>query len=479
MNRLLVALLAAFDALIAAAVGVAAALAPLTVLWVLGLGGTADWGALWPVSVRLWQFGQLVPLSITLPPEYLTATGIPADAATFWISLAPLAFAAFTALFAARSGARAARSGAWLVGVASGALVTLVVAWVAWRTSANPVAAVYGWQALLVPTAVFALPALVGAIVGAWRHGDDGVVDAVRARLERSPLLRAVPEAAARGLGIAVTGFLAAGAAVVAVATVVRGGEVVALFESAHVDALGVVMLGLVQLAYLPTLAVWGGAFAAGPGFAVGSGTAVSPAGVELGVLPGIPALGLVPDALSPWALVIVLLIVAVGFLAGAAARRRLADADAEAAPRTRAVVLAIIVLGGAGACAGLAALAAGSIGPGRLGDVGPAAGPVAIAVGAELLVGAAIALFGPVRRGPAALAAPSSWAADGFVPPAEDAEPPADDAVPLSRRTARFSVDAAPSPVLTPDETETAPLQPTDLDPLATLGDPDGDRRA
>ena len=65
MNRLLVALLAALDALIAAAVGVAAALAPLTVLWVLGLGGTADWGALWPASVRLWQFGQLVPLAIT------------------------------------------------------------------------------------------------------------------------------------------------------------------------------------------------------------------------------------------------------------------------------------------------------------------------------------------------------------------------------------------------------------------------------
>ena len=257
MNRLLVALLAALDALIAAAVGVAAALAPLTVLWVLGLGGTADWGALWPASVRLWQFGQLVPLAIALPPDYLTATGIPTDAASFWISLAPLGFAAFTALFAARSGARAARSGAWVVGVASGAVVTLAVAGLAWRTSANPVAAVYGWQALLVPTAVFALPALLGAVVGAWRHGDDGVVDAVRARFERSSLSEAAPEAAARGIGIVVAGFIAAGAAVIAVTTVVRGGEVVALFESAHVDALGVVMLGLVQLAYLPTLAVW------------------------------------------------------------------------------------------------------------------------------------------------------------------------------------------------------------------------------
>ena len=111
MNRLLVALLAAVDALVAASVGVAAALAPLTVLWVFGLGGGADWGALWSASVRVWQLGQLVPLEIALPPEYLNATGIPAEAATFWLSLAPLAFTTFTAVFAARSGGRAARAG--------------------------------------------------------------------------------------------------------------------------------------------------------------------------------------------------------------------------------------------------------------------------------------------------------------------------------------------------------------------------------
>nr|NVP72911.1 hypothetical protein [Vibrio cholerae O1 biovar El Tor] len=57
MNRLLVALLAAVDALIAAAVGIAAALAPLTILWTVALGTGADWTALWPASVRLWQFG--------------------------------------------------------------------------------------------------------------------------------------------------------------------------------------------------------------------------------------------------------------------------------------------------------------------------------------------------------------------------------------------------------------------------------------
>ncbi len=167
MNRLLVAVLAAIDAVIAAAVGVAAALAPLTLFWVLGLGGTADWGALWPAAVRVWQLGHLVPLHITLGDDYLIATGIPVDGARFVVSLAPLAFAVFTAVFAARSGARAARAGAWLVGVAAGTVTFAALAAGMWATAGNPVAAVYGWQSLLLPTLVFALPALSGALVGA------------------------------------------------------------------------------------------------------------------------------------------------------------------------------------------------------------------------------------------------------------------------------------------------------------------------
>lgn len=434
MNRLLVALLAAVDAVIAAAVGVAVALAPLTVFWVVGLGGSADWGALWPASVRIWQLGELVPLKITLPAEYLAVAGIPADAAAFWLALSPLAFAGFTAVFAARSGARAARAGAWVVGVSAGAVVTGVIAWLLWATSANPIAAVYGWQALVLPTAVFAVPALLGGIVGAWRHGDDGVIDRVRARVSRNPRWSGVVEASARGAGVAVAGFIGVGALAVAVATITRGGHVIALFEAAHVDAAGASMIALGQLAYLPTLVVWGGAFAAGPGFALGAGTAVSPAGTSVGVLPGIPALGIVPEAASYWMLLSVLLIVAAGFVAGATARRRLPGAgrslapaagtvsdgpDAEATAPRLAVLAAIVLVAGA-AIALLATLASGSIGPGRLEAIGPSAGAAAFAAGLELLVGAAIALFGPARR-----SAPSEPSAARGAPAAADVREP------------------------------------------------------
>jgi UDP-N-acetylglucosamine--N-acetylmuramyl-(pentapeptide) pyrophosphoryl-undecaprenol N-acetylglucosamine transferase len=78
MNRLLVAVLAAFDAVIAVAVGLAAALAPLTLLWVFAFDGGADWGSLWPAAARVWQAGHLVPLAVRLDAETVAALGIPA-----------------------------------------------------------------------------------------------------------------------------------------------------------------------------------------------------------------------------------------------------------------------------------------------------------------------------------------------------------------------------------------------------------------
>lgn len=402
MNRLLVAVLTAVDAVLAAAVGLVAALAPLTVLWVVGFSGGADWGALWPTAVRVWQLGHLVPLHVTLPAEYLAVTGIPAEAAVFPLSLAPLAFAAFTALAGARSGARAARAGAALTGVASGAVVFAVAAALVRLAAATPVATIFTWQAVLAPALVFAVPALIAAVAAAWRVGDDGLVDELRLRLDTD----GAATAAATGLGIAVAGLIGLGALVVVIGFLTRGGEVVALYEAAHVDLVGAIVLTLGQFAYLPTLVVWGMAFVAGPGFAIGVGTNVSPAGTSLGVVPGIPVLGVVPETTSSWMLLTILAVIAVGFLAGWAARTRLGPVGT--APRVT-VLAALTVLGGA-AAALLAAVASGAAGPGSLALVGPDPGPVALAIGVELGVGAAIALLTPARQIPA---------------PAGDASPP------------------------------------------------------
>ena len=336
MHRLIVVILSAVDAAIAAAVGIAATLAPLTLLWVLGMGGTADWGLLWPTSATVWQFGNLVPLQVTLPGDYLAVAGIDPGAASFVLSLAPLAFASFTAIFAARSGVRASQADAWVTGVLTGSLGFAALTAVIALSSGNDLAAVERWQAILFPSLVFAIPLLVGAVVTEWREAGSGFIARARDRIEAAPHeWGEVPGLIVRGGAVALAGLIGLGALAFAVSLVLRGGEVIALYEAAHVDALGATVITLAQLAYLPTLAIWGMAFVAGPGFAVGTGTAVSPAGTQLGPVPGIPALGALPESTTPWLLLLALLPVALGGLAGWIARSRLVapPAVAEAAP--------------------------------------------------------------------------------------------------------------------------------------------------
>lgn len=465
MHRLIVAFLAAFDAAIAVAVGIAAILAPLTLVWVFGLGDTADWGALWPASAVVWQLGHLVPFEITLPGDYLAATGIDLGAASFTLSLAPLAFATFTGIFAARSGSRASRADAWATGVVTGTLVVGTLATLIALTSENTLAQTGLWQQIAFPTLIYAVPALLGALVTEWREAPHGLVARLRDRAEAwHGGWGEVIGVSVRGSAIAVVGLVGAGALVVAMALTARAGDIVALYEGGNVDLLGAIAVTLGQFAYLPTLVVWGTAFVAGPGFSLGEGSAVSPSGTQVGLVPGVPILGAVPESTSSWLLLLALLPVAIGALAGWVARSHLLDAAgflpvaraprrtttdaaadelvvltpgddprrstlegllavahepdfepavetverieparpeiAEHEPFLPRLVVTIAIAGiAAGAAALLSAFASGSAGPGRLAEVGPAPGPVALAVGLEVLVGAGILLLAS-RRG-------------------------------------------------------------------------------
>ena len=505
MHRLIVALLTAVDAAIAVAVGIAVTLAPLTLLWVFGLGGAADWATLWPTSVTVWQFGNLVPLAVTLPADYLATVGIDPAAASFTLSLAPLAFAAFTAIFAARSGVRASQADAWITGVVSGTVVFGALGTLAAFTSRNGVADTELWQAILVPTLVFGVPAAIAAAVTEWREAGGGFVARLRDRVEA---VRhgwgEVPALVARGTAVVVVGLIGLGASVSAVGLLLRGGEVVTLFQAGNFDALGATVVTLAQLTYVPTLAVWGMAFAAGPGFTVGEGTAISPAGTQVGVVPGIPILGALPESTTPWLLLLALVPVALGALAGWIARSRLVRPRTPVVPavaqlrapesldesRTavltgllatapiiepepapvpdpdphddpigpRLVVVAGIAVLSAAAAALLAAVASGSIGPGRLAEVGPEPGPVALAVGLEVVVGAAILLLSPRgHRGAEHPARSHTAAADGVLGGPGGTEP-------MTGPTDAADAGAAP------DEAVTLDLGPRRADPGAPV---------
>lgn len=407
MNRLLVAVLAAVDAVVAAVIGLGVVLVPLVLGWFTAFSG-ADWASLWPTGARIWQLGNLVPLHLSLDDLFVASSGVAADAAGFVVSLAPLALAGFVLLFAARSGRRAARASAWIVGVVSGTVVTCAIATVVLMTSGTPVASVASWQAILFPTALYLGGALVGAVTTAWGDGDDGAIDALHDRVDAlSPAWRAVPALAVRGTAIALVGLIGLGGLALLASVITRGGEMITLFEAAQVDAVGATGLTFAHLAYLPTLLVWAISWVAGPGFAVGTATAVAPSNVDLGVVPSLPLLGLLPEQGSPFLLLVMLAPVAVGALAALSLRGMLAQEwraegmlgdDAEPFLPRIALAASVAVLT-AGTAALLAVMASGSMGPGRLVDVGPSAGPVALAVGLEVLLGAAIVLLSPRMR--------------------------------------------------------------------------------
>lgn len=437
MQRLLVALLAAFDAAIAAAVGLVVLLAPLTLLWTLAFGATADWGALWPLTGTLWAFGHGAPLDITLADDLLVAAGIPAEAARFTVSVGPLAFLAFTALFAARSGRRAATAGAGFTGVLSGTAAFAAIAAAVALSSRMEAAHTNTALAIVLPATAYFCGGLIGAVHASWEDGDGGLLDAIHDRIDTWGDWTPVPAAMVRGAAFALVAIAGVSAVGVAAMTLLRGGEVVALFQSARVDGLGAAMLALGQLLYLPTLLVWAASWIAGPGFAVGVGTAVSPAGTSLGVVPGLPVLGLLPENSSFWMLIVVLLPVGAGALAGWAVRSRLVWEGTPLGMLPRAAIAVGIAALTAGVAAVAALLAGGSIGPGRLAQVGPSPGMFALALGGEVLIGAAILLLSPRNREELAEERTDRWVAEmtasGIVPalatPGDEPTPWPDDA--------------------------------------------------
>lgn len=404
MQRVLVAALAAVDAIVAAAVGLAAVLAPLTLLWIAVFGGADAWGALWPTTARIWQLGHLVPVHLDLA-DATEDLGIPDAGSAFWASLAPLLFAVFTLLFAARSGRRAASSGASLPGFVAGVATTAIASSLVVATSDNPIATVAPWQAILLPSAIYAAGLVGGITWAAWSEGDGGVIDRIHDVLDDwGPAWREVPALIVTGATVVVVGLVGASALLFAALVALRGGDIIALFERANVDAVGATALTLAQLAYVPTMLGWGVAWFAGPGFALGTGTAVSPSGTSLGVIPGVPIFGVLPESGSGWLLLVVLVPVALGALAGWIARRRYAydwafDGDGEELFAPRAAITAGIAVCAGAAASVIAAASAGAMGPGRLADVGPDPGAVALTVGLEALVGAGILLLAPLRR--------------------------------------------------------------------------------
>jgi hypothetical protein len=204
---------------------------------------------------------------------------------------------------------------------------------------------------------------------------------------------------------LGVTVMLGVGVAGVVAGVVVQHDRVLAVHHALAPGGPGSVVLLLGQLAFAPDLVLWAVAWCAGPGFAVGVGTAVTPAASTLGLLPLVPVLGALPSPgplPAPWQAV-VLVPVLVGAIVGWRCTRQVPPATAEQDARAGAgaAVLDALVAAAlvAAALTVLVLVSSGSAGPGQLSDVGPSAWRVGLALLAELGAGAVATAWVMARR--------------------------------------------------------------------------------
>jgi hypothetical protein len=223
-------------------------------------------------------------------------------------------------------------------------------------------------------------------LCGVWALAATAAGVGIEAGLFRSEADRAPRElvVALRAGALATAGLLAWGGVLVVVSVAANAGRVAELASSVGAGGMGTGLLIVASLAYVPNAVAWAAAFSLGPGFAVGTDTAVAPTAVELGLVPALPLLAGLPASVTPVVWLVVAGPVVVGALTGYFVHRELRG---DASPAR----IAATGFGAGGVAMVLMALASslssGSAGDGRMTVIGPESGEVALA--SLLVIGA------------------------------------------------------------------------------------------
>ncbi|WP_440710086.1 cell division protein PerM [Herbiconiux sp. YIM B11900] len=386
MNRPVTALLAALDAVIVVAIGVGIPLVPLTILWATQFGLAIDWLAFWRASADLWLLGNGVDLLLTVDPDLALRLALEGAGVPFEVGLAPLGLALITALLGVRAGRRLAATPypvtAAVVGTVAVGALSLLVCLSAREAAALPSLA----QSILFPAGVYALGTAIGAAWTARRTPalelgpSSGIRRRWRARLDRvDEDDRGLVALVFRAGALAAAAVIALSAIAMALILVVNFSSIVSLYESLQAGLVGGISLTVAQLVLLPNLIVWTASWFVGPGFAIGAGSAVSPLGTQLGLVPALPVLGALPQGTPALGFVGLLVPVLAGFATAAVLRPVFLSRVRGTHGRGRIVRMVIVAAGagavGASILALLALWSGGAAGPGRLAEVGPDAG--------------------------------------------------------------------------------------------------------
>jgi hypothetical protein len=147
---------------------------------------------------------------------------------------------------------------------------------------------------------------------------------------------------------------------------------------------LGSILLFALNLFYLPNLAIATLSFFTGTGFAVGAGTLVSPLTHNLGAIPTLPILAVIPTSASKWALVAIVIVIAVGVLLAAWAL----------GSSSRALIQALILI--AVSISVIGYLASGSLMTSNMSSVGVSIWKLTLSLVLEIGLGVALMVLVP-----------------------------------------------------------------------------------
>jgi hypothetical protein len=116
---------------------------------------------------------------------------------------------------------------------------------------------------------------------------------------------------------VAFTAALGLAALLLAGALAAHWADIAAVYERLEPGVAGVVAISVIQLGFLPNLAVWALAWTSGAGFQLGAGSSLTPFAAVAGPLPALPVLGALPAGALDYGLTALGLPVLAGALAG------------------------------------------------------------------------------------------------------------------------------------------------------------------
>jgi hypothetical protein len=188
--------------------------------------------------------------------------------------------------------------------------------------------------------------------------------------------------------------ILAAGAAFTGLSVAIGGGQAADMIAAYRTGVTGQAGITLVSLAYGANAVIWAAAYLLGPGFALGTDSAVSITEVTVGPLPTLPLLAGLPNGPmgATGALLLAVPVLAAMFAGWLLTQRLRRDPETRTPQWPMLVGSAAIAGPVAGVVLGLLALiSGGSLGAGRLSDIGPVPWQVALVATAVVAVSATI----------------------------------------------------------------------------------------